>query len=74
MRTEIQDPFVIKSPPTDVPVISYVGFLKEEEEKEDGEIQNFFAMRRHERTLSTSNSPRRIRHQQSKQTVYLYRT
>ena len=22
MRTEIQDPFVIKSPPTDVPVIS----------------------------------------------------
>ena len=39
MRTEILDRFVIKSLPTDVPVISVLGQFTEE--KEDGEIQKF---------------------------------
>ena len=33
MRTEILDGFVIKSPPTDVPVISLVSFKKKKMEK-----------------------------------------
>ena len=41
MRTEIQDRFVIKSPPTDVPVISYIGqFLKKKKKKME-KFRNF---------------------------------